>query len=238
MNQPVPAQLAALAEELVTAATARGLTLRVIGGVGVYLTCPSVATYPTLQRSVKDLDFVAAHREFDAIGDVLTGMGVAGGAKDSRRMLFYKDGAEIEITVPDFVESHRIDLSSRLALTSPTVSISDLLLVKLQRMRFEEKDVQDSIALLLDHAPGDETQADAIDTGYIARLCARDWGLFRTLYGNTVFLEQVTDKYLEGEPAQLVWRRIEAIQGDIDKQPKSLGWMVNQLIRRPNQVPA
>ena len=33
-----------------------------------------------------------------------------------------RDGAEIEITVPDFTESHRIDLSSRLALASPTVS--------------------------------------------------------------------------------------------------------------------
>lgn len=238
MTQPGPEQLAGLARELVAATTAKGLNVRVTGGVAVYIACPGIGTHPTLQRTLKDLDFTAAAQEFEAAAQVFTAHGVAQGAKDSRRWLFYKDGAEIELTVPDFTQYYRIDLSTRLALASPTLPLADLLLIKLQRIRFEEKDTQDSIALLLDHDVGRENPANQINSEYVGKLCARNWRLFRTVYGNTVFLEQVLDKYLNGEEAQLVWRRIEAIQGDMDKEPKSLGWMVNQAIRRPHEIPA
>jgi hypothetical protein len=125
-----------------------------------------------------------------------------------------------------------------LTLASPALPLADLLLIKLQRVKFAEKDIQDSIALLLDHRVAKGEAEDQIDHEYIAKLCARDWGLFTTVYENTVVLEKVLDKYLEPEEAQLVWRRIELLQGDMDEQPKSLGWMLQQLIKRPTQVPA
>ncbi len=116
--------------------------------------------------------------------------------------------------------------------------MADLLLIKLQRKTFAEKDIRDSMALLLDHRVAEGDEQEQINPKYIARLCGQDWGLFTTVYDNTVKLEQVTDKYLEPEEAQLVWRRIETIQGEMNQQPKSLLWMLNQMIRRPTQIPA
>ncbi len=110
MTQPEPEQLAGLARELVAATTEKGLTVRVAGGVAVYLVCPIIKTHPTLQRTLKDLDFTVAAGEFDGVAQVLTEKGAAQGAEDSRRRLFYKDGAEIELTVPDFTQYFRIDL--------------------------------------------------------------------------------------------------------------------------------
>jgi hypothetical protein len=57
------------------------------------------------------------------------------------------------------------------------------------------------------------------------------------VYDTTITLEKILDKYVEPEEAQLVWRRIELIQGDMDRQPKSFRWMINQLLKKPTQVP-
>ncbi len=230
-------QLAALAGELVAAAAEKKLTARVLGGVAVFMTCPSIASTLSLQRPIKDLDLVARREEFDAIGQVLAAHGAALQAQQAAERVFLREGVEIELTVPDFREDHLIDLAPRLALASPTLPIGDLLLVKLQRVKYVEKDIQDSIALLLDHGVGQGEAEGEIDARYIAQLCARDWSLFQTVYANTVTLEKVLDRYVEPASAQPVWQRIEMMQSAMDQAPKSLGWMANQLLRRPNEIP-
>jgi len=231
-------QLVALAKELVGAAAQKNIPLRVLGGVAVLMTCSSIdATHPKLQRTIKDLDFVTARSDFDALAPLLATHGLTLRARESARLVFDRDGVEIEVLSADFREDHRIDLEPRLALASPTLPLADLLLIKLARIRFEEKDVQDSIALLLDHRVGRGEGEDQIDRAYIGKLSSRDWGLFTTAYDNTVALEKLLDRYLEPEEAQLVWRRIELLQEDMDREPKSFGWMVNQFLKRPAQVP-
>ncbi len=230
-------QLAAFARTLVDAATQKNLTLRVIGGVAIYLACSSIETHAKLQRTFKDLDFVAPRAQWDTLAEIFQTNGLTPRAKEANCWVFDKDGGEVELTIPDFIEDHHIDFKPRLALASPTLPLADLLLIKLQRREFEEKDIRDSIALLLDHRVARGEVEDQIDHAYIAKLCARNWSLFHTVYDNTVTLEQVMDKYVEPEEAQLVWRRIELIQGDMDRQPKSFGWMINQFLRKPTQVP-
>lgn len=227
-------QLAALARALVNAAAEKNLTLRVITGVAVYMTCSSIATHPKLQRSFKDLDFVAPVAQWDALAESFEAHGATPRARESNSWLFDKNGAVIELCDPRFDYN---DLTPRLTLAAPTVPLVDLLLLKLQRRPFEAKDIQDSIALLLDHRVARGEAEDQIDHAYIAKLCASNWNLFHKVYDNTVTLEKALDEYLEPEEAQLVWRRIELIQGDMDQQPKSFGWMVNQFLRKPTEVP-
>ncbi|MBI4788234.1 MAG: hypothetical protein HY782_14475 [Chloroflexi bacterium] len=231
-------QLAALARKVVSAAAEKNRVVRALGGVAVHMTCPSFETHPALQRAVKDVDLVARRKDFDAAAEVFAGLGATLRAKESGQWKFDKGGIEIELAVPTFREYHRIDLGPRLALSSPTLPPADLLLIKLQRRDFVEKDLQDSIALLLDHDVAETEDGERINADYIAKLCARDWGLFTTVYDNTLALEKTLDKFLGAEEAQLVWQRIERIQGEMDRQPKSLGWMLNQIIKRPAQVPA
>lgn len=230
-------QLAALAKELVAAATQKNILLRVMGGVAVYMTCPSIETHSALERMSNDLDLVAARKDFDALVELFAARGIVLRTREQSQMVFDKDGTEIELSDTTFHEDHRIDLSTRLALSSPTLPLADLLLIKLQRKTFAEKDVQDSIALLLDHRVARGEAAEQIDHLYIAQRTRGYWSLFTTVYDNAISLEKVLPKYLEPEEAQLVWRRIELIQGDMDFQPKSLTWMANQIVRRPSQVP-
>ncbi len=230
-------QLAALARDLVAAAAEQNLITRVLGGVAVVLTCPSIATHPSLQRGIKDLDLVARRADFDAIARVFEARGAVAQTRKSDEWLFNKDGVEVELTAPDFREDYAIDLTPRLALASPALPAGDLLLVKLQRRKFADKDIQDSAALLLDHSVGQADPEGQIDAAYIARLCARDWGMFQTVYGNTVTLERVLERYLEPAEAQSTWQRIEAIQSAMDAAPKSVGWMANQLLHRPHEIP-
>lgn len=231
-------KLARLARELVAAAGEKNIVLRVLGGVAVYIACPSIETHPSLQREIKDIDVTARRSDFSTLEQVFAADGAVLGKRESSQITFQKAGIEIEVSAPDFKEDHRIDLAPRLELEVPTLTASDLLLVKLQRDKFADKDIKDSIALLLDHRVAKGQVEGQIDQEYIARLCGRDWGLFTTVYDNTVTLEKVLDKYLEPEEAQLVWRRIEQIQGEMDKEPKSVGWMLNQIIHRPTRVPA
>ena len=81
---------------------------------------------------------------------------------------------------------HTIDLRSRLPLPGPTLALADLLLMKLQIVESNEKDLIDILALLVDH---ELTTADAtgINREYLAGLTAADWGLWRTA---TMILER------------------------------------------------
>ena len=225
--------MSALAKSIVDAASQNNLTLRVMSGVAVYLTCSSIETHPALQRKILDIDLVAPAEQWDALAEILKTNGVTAGTKSAKVWAFDKNGVQIELCDPKFDYA---DLSSRLTLASPTLSMTDLLLFKLQRRPFEERDIQDSIALLLDHRVAKGQAEDQIDHEYIAQLCANNWNVFHRVYDNTVTLEKILDKYIEPEEAQLVWKRIELIQGDMDQQPKPLGWMVNQFLRKPGQV--
>ncbi len=231
-------ELVELGRELVKSAQQDGMMLRVLGGVAIQMVCPSIKTHPSLQRQVKDLDFVAPRDQMQQVASFLSSQGLQLSRQAKSEIAFDKQGTEIEVTVPDFREDHRIDLAPRLALASPTLPMADLLMVKLARVRFEEKDIKDSVALLLDHETAEEEAEGKINSAYIARLTASDWGLFRTVYGNTVTLEKVVDKYLEPEEQRRVWRKVETIQGDMDRRPKTLGWMINQILRRPTEVAA
>jgi len=230
-------QKAALAKELIDAATQKNLTIRALGGIAVYLACESIKTHPTLERERGDLFFVAAEKDFAALAEVFQARGWQARAKENARWGFELGGARAGLVAPQFRGDHRLDFSARLALAAPTIPLADLLLTLLQKKKLDEDAVKDAIALLLDHRVA-KGEADAqIDHLYIAQLTRGNWSLWTTVYDNTIELENGVEKYLEPDEAQLVWRRIELIQGDMDLQRKTPLWMVNQIFRRPTQVP-
>jgi hypothetical protein len=227
-------QQAAVAKMLVNAAKQKELTLRVIGGVAVYATCLSIETHPKLQRTIKDIDFLAPRGDWHALEGIFAANGLHLRGKEDDSWIFDKDDLTVELCDPNF---GFVNFARRLTLASPTLPLTDLLLIKLSRRPFAARDIQDAIALLLDHRVTRGEAEGRINHEYIARLCAHDWKLFHAVYDNAVTLEKLLDQYIEPEEAQLVWRRIELIQGDLDQQPKSFGWMVNQFLRKPMQVP-
>jgi hypothetical protein len=222
------------ARELVDAATEKKLKLRVWGGVAIALVCPSIATHATLQRDYAMLDCVAPISEFDALAALFSARGATEKSRAQTQRVFALNGAELRVATLDF---RGVGLGARIALTSPTLPLTDLLLMTLGRGELTAQDAQDAAALLLDHRVTRGETEDQIDRDYIAQNAARNWALFTTIYDNTVLLEQNLEQFLEPEEQQLVWRRVELLQEDLDRAPKSFGWMVNQFLRRPSEVP-
>jgi hypothetical protein len=118
----------------------------------------------------------------------------------------------------------------RLALDSPTAPLAELLLTKAQVVRLTSKDTTDLIAIMRDHDVGDHDDG-VINVGWIADLCARDWGLCRTV---SETLRRVTalvgDVELDDGVRERVRDRVERVLAALDGAPKSQKWKMRNRI--------
>lgn len=227
-----PQHLVELGEKIVSTASSRGAAIRMFGGVAVFARCPSVETHPKLKREYKDLDLVADRRAWGMLPELMSSISLEVERVAPDRLSFISDGGMVDVRGTDLRDCFTFDLAPRLPLDQTTLPPADLLLLKLQRFAFVEKDIQDAAALLLDHRVANDGEQDAIDRGYIYKLTNKDWGLWTTIFDNTVTMEKTLDQYLDPEEAQLVWRRIELIQEVMDGKGKSVRWWLRNIPNR------
>jgi hypothetical protein len=217
--------------QLVNAAGAQGLTLRMNGGVAIYARCPSIEGNARLQRPYGDIDFVVDAGGWQRIGDVFTANGFSRRGESANEQHFVKDGVLAKVSTPTLHEDFDLDVSSRLALVPLTLPLVDLLLIKLARVDFKEKEIQDAAALLVDHRVADDgDEEEDINRTYLYHLVNNEYKLWKTVFDNTVTLEKVYDKYLEPEQAQLAWRRTELLQEVLDGKGHSFGWWAGRVL--------
>src|SRR5918995_2419370 len=177
-----------------------GTTLRLLGGVAIRLRAED-GLHPAFEREYADLDWIVpkgksseAQKFFDSIG--YTPHVRFNAIHGRERLLFFdeQNDRQVDVLVGSFRMSHQIPFGKRLALEPVTVPLAELLLTKLQIVELNEKDVRDAFALLHDHSV-EETDGDAINGAQIAKLCASDWGLWRTFTANLSDLEEHIDRY-------------------------------------------
>ncbi len=228
-----------IAEEAVRVAEAAervDLALRLLGGVAIKLRAKD-GLHPAFEREYADLDWIVpkgkspdAQRFFGAIGYVPQ---VRFNAIHGReRLLFFDEqhGRQVDVLIGVFRMCHEIRFGERLALEQLTVPLAELLLTKLQIIQLNEKDVRDALALLHDH-PVEDKDGDAINGGHIARLCASDWGLWRTFTANLGSLGNRLERYdLPAESKRRIEDRIGELQERIEREPKSFGWKMRSKI--------
>ena len=102
--------------------------------------------------------------------------------------------------------------------------LADLLLTKLQIVTLNAKDRSDAYALLLEHELG-AGEVERIDAARIAELCARDWGLYRTLQLNLERLgAALPESGLSDDDQRAIAARIAGITAAIEAAPKSVKW--------------
>lgn len=223
------------ARRVATAADVAGVTLRVTGGVGVALTCGSASTQP-LARTYSDIDVVSHAKERKAITGLLHELGYAADETfnalyGARRLFFWDSTNERQLDVfLDKVEMcHVIDLRDRLHAPGPVLTPADLLLMKLQVVESNEKDLSDIVCLLTDQ---DFTRGTdmGIDLDYLATLAAEDWGLWRTV-------TMVADRAAAwaAQTAGLasrdrVQRQVREFVEALDTEPKSRAWRLRARI--------
>ena len=126
------------AERVATGAIAAGLQLRLMGGMAVYLTSPTVRR-PPYARDYGDFDFAVAARDARAASAFLEAAGYVAermfnALHGSQRLNFLHPAGRwpIDVVVDEVRMSHRIDLRGRINGPGPTLQLADLLLTKLQ----------------------------------------------------------------------------------------------------------
>ena len=148
---------------------------------------------------------------------------------ESGRASFNKpsEGLRVEVFYDRLDFCHEISFKDRLHVDSPTIPLAELLLEKMQIVRLSEKDVVNTIMLLLEHPLG-EIEKDTINIKLIARLCAEEWGLWRTMTGNLSKVKHFAQQYerLTPEQRSKVESQVNEILLRLYSEPKSFAWKV------------
>jgi hypothetical protein len=215
-------------DRITTTAATEGVAVRLLGGVAVALLCPS-ATRPPLQRRYADIDMVTLAKSRNRAAAFLERLGYAPDREfnilhGSRRLFFWDSTNERQLDV--FVDQahlcHEIDFRPRFDVLDRTLSLADLLLMKLQVVETNEKDYLDVCAILADHnLSSDET---GVNTAYLAALAAEDWGLWRTLGIVAERGEQFADELAGFDRGPVVADRLRRFRQQLDEAPKSRRW--------------
>jgi hypothetical protein len=227
-----PDHLVELGEDIVRRARSLGAEVRMMGGVATLARCPSLENHEKLRRTYGDLDLMASKSGWGALADLLISLGFSAKENTHSQATFERAEVTVDVRGTNYRDCYSFDLAQRLPLDQTTLPLADLVLLKLQRCRFAEKDIQDAAALLLDHRVSGDGDQETIDRVYIYQLTNRNWDLWTTVFDNTVTMEKILDRYLDPEEAQLVWRRIELIQEVMDGKGKSLAWWLRAIPNR------
>jgi putative nucleotidyltransferase-like protein len=216
-------------QRLLGIASDQGVPLRLLGGVAVRLKAPDVPA--SLARDYKDIDFAVTKKGGGAADKLLREAGyephVAFNAMHAReRGLYYDEGngRQVDLFIEAFRMCHEIPLGKRLEVETQTVPLAELMLTKLQIVEVNEKDIRDTVLLFHGHAIADHDDG-AINGAQIAKLCADDWGLWRTITANVDRCRShVGDYELSGEDRQRIESRFDELLQRIEDEPKSRGW--------------
>ena len=221
---------------IIKEADSREVPVRILGGAAIRMHCPNhQGMYAKLKRAPKhDMDFVTYKKFRPLTKKLFTDLGyepyvslMLTGATGRHRQIFNdKDGNKaIDVFLGVLEMCHNIDYEGRLEVDSPTVPLAELLLQKLQIVQTNEKDVADTIILLLEHDIG-TTDKDEINGDHIAKVLANDWGFYYTVNTKLGDIKQSLDKYdaLSKQERALVVERLDKLQNRIEKEPKSFKW--------------
>jgi hypothetical protein len=235
-----------LAESLriVDAADARGLTLRLMGGMAIRAHAPR---WPARTRRTEvDLDFATTSRDRTAVYALLAEEGYTPDKQQNalfgRKQAYFVDVPRkrpVDVLVDTLDMCHRLDFGPRLALSRPTLPLAELLLSKLQVVKINRKDVLDALILLAEHPLAQDDGVDAlhgpgaINVPRIVDITSNDWGWWRTVTGNLDKLDQYLATDYQPDDLDLgtgeaihydVPTQIAGLRAAIEAAPKSTRW--------------
>jgi hypothetical protein len=221
------------ADRILQSADREGVTLRLLGAVAFRRHCGSYGhLQDRLGRTFTDIDFAGYGKQADRIRSLMRALGYQEDAatyveSEGSRLVFGHPQTRLHVDV--FLDKlefcHTIKWNGRLEVDSPTIPLAELLMEKLQIVEINEKDVIDSIMLLLEHRLGDDDD-EKINMGKVTDLCASDWGWWRTTTMNLEKVRRLADGYeqLSADEKARVAEQVGSIKDRIDEAPKSLGW--------------
>lgn len=243
---------------LVEQAKEKGITLRIVGGLGIAMKCKDFRDFGSklgrvgtgvVQQEYSDIDLISYRRHRDQVRSFFSEVGYAKrratlSSAASERQIYYHPKGWFYVDVffdKLLVANHPIDFTGRLELDYPTVTTTDFLLEKIQIWEaFSAKDLKDCL-LLLKSFHGREK--DGIDGRYIARLLSMDWGFWYTATTNLKKIHKfvseldrfgpdtgIDPKEISSGDRMEITAEIEMLLKAIDDAPKSFGWKMREKI--------
>ena len=229
------------ARRIIGAAAEVGLAMRAVGGVAVALVAPTVQLVEP-RRTYHDIDLVA-RTGAPAITRVLTSLGYGPALpfntlNGSERLLFHDvTGRRVDIFVGTIRMCHELRLDDRVPVAGWPLTLApvDLLLSKLQIVELTDRDAQDALALLADHALT-EIEWEGLELERVRDVCGRDWGWWRTVDDNLArLIARWTDSAdpLRAVPDAARFTAIDraaALRTVLATCPRSLAWRLRAAV--------
>ncbi len=232
--------------DLLDAARADGVDVRLVGGLAVLALCAGPGR---CRRDHRDVDLVAPRRQAGRLLATLAGLGY----EENRHVRLASGGAllqayrpcrhlggqghplhpddRVDVYFDAFRLHHTLPLRRRLRREAYTLPPSDVLLAKLLRTRMSTEDLEDVATLLLGVPLHSEEATGAIGLRYLARVCARDWGLYHDVTGN---LERVAEEAhalgLGAAPAASLRAATARVLAALREAHKGVRWQVRAAI--------
>ncbi len=245
------------AKRLVKSASEKNLILRIMGGLGIAVHADNEKAFGKRLKRVgagkrvegqeySDIDLMGLRKQRDNVGklfqdDNYVKRRTTLSSAASERQIYYHPKGWFYVDVfydKLLVANHSLDFRDRLRLDYPTLTVTDLLLEKVQMWEaFGEKDLKDCLVLLKAHDVASGKEKECINSDYIAKILSNDWGFWYTATTNIRRIKNfilhlddlslkagMTPSSLSAKERTEITEKIDAILLRVDKEPKSFGW--------------
>jgi peroxiredoxin (alkyl hydroperoxide reductase subunit C) len=229
------------AKRIIGEAEKGGVTLRLIGGLAIRLHCHG--KHSAHLREYHDIDLFGLAGQREEIELVFARLGYSPNLSFNmnsvllNRLQFVsaQNAKSVDVFLDQFSMEHTLDFKRRIRLDGLTIPVTDLLLTKLQMEgRIEARDEKDIVAVLEDHDLGLEDSKEMLNVKYLADLCSRDWGLFRTVTGSLQKIRHVIEDDISvqcvGMEADELIRKVDVIQASLTSGRKGLRWRARKIL--------
>ena len=223
------------AVQIIDIARKKGAILRLIGGLAVRNHCEII---DFCERDYGDIDLVGLKKHFKKINETFKEVGYKENrnvaiATSGQQMQFYKEDLEehVDVFLDIFRMEHDVVLKDRLTLEDYTISISDILITKLQIYTMNEKDLRDILTIVKDVPLDEKDKSGVINVKYVAQLCAKDWGLYTDILSNIDKCLNLMHHYnLSTEEVEQIQNKLITIKEMIENEPKTRRWKLRAKI--------
>jgi hypothetical protein len=249
-------------QEIVEKAKRESIVLRMLGGLSIALHCQEhrdfaqklgrIGTGVIEGQEYSDIDYVSYRSYREKIKELFNKLGYAKrratlSSAASERQIYYHPKGWFYVDVffdKLLVANHPIDFKGRLELDYPTITVTDMLLEKIQMWEaFSVKDLKDCLLLLKAHDINEKSEKEGINASYIAKTLSQDWGFWYTATTNLRRLQKflceidklgpearIDPKQIEKKDKEEIIRKTESLLEKIDKEPKPFAWKMRAKI--------
>lgn len=206
------------------------IALRVMGELGTWLCCPRARHLLTFAPP-RHLIFGALATQRSALQRLYTGLGYqtslpAEGLASASRGQWFQPQRRLTVMVyfDTFSMYHSFDLVPFLTLEDAPLSETALFLSRLQFVEMPNEILCELGALLLQHEISARDEPGKIQQAILTRLCADDWGWYKTATMNLQRLMAFALKTFAPDEKAIIIERASRLVQAIEDVPKSSRW--------------